>query len=108
MPRIRQVKTTFTAGEVSRSLLGRGDLRAYENGALTLRNVFIQPTGGVTRRAGRQWVWRVQGAWVTPRSGLRQMARLPVRRSSARGRAMTVVTMLIIQKASGYHTVHRK
>lgn len=46
------IKTNFTAGEVSRDLLGRGDLRAYENGALTLRNVFIKPTGGVTRRAG--------------------------------------------------------
>ncbi len=56
MPRITQVKTTFTAGEVSRELLGRGDLRAYENGALTLRNVFIQPTGGVTRRAGLRYI----------------------------------------------------
>jgi len=52
MTRIREIKTTFTAGEVSRELLGRGDLRAYENGALALRNVFINPTGGVTRRAG--------------------------------------------------------
>ncbi len=43
MSRITQVKTTFTAGEVSRDLLGRGNLRAYKNGALTLRNVFIQP-----------------------------------------------------------------
>ena len=50
--RVRQVKSTFTSGEVSRRLLGRGDLRAYENGALALRNVFIQPTGGVTLRAG--------------------------------------------------------
>ncbi|HEY8189896.1 MAG TPA: hypothetical protein VIF12_04375, partial [Micavibrio sp.] len=56
MPRIHQIKTTFTAGEVSRTLLGRGDLRAYENGALTLKNVFIQPTGGVTRRAGLRYV----------------------------------------------------
>ena len=45
MTRIRDMKTTFTAGEVSRELLGRGDLRAYDNGALTLRNVFINPTG---------------------------------------------------------------
>jgi hypothetical protein len=52
MPSTTEIKTNFTAGEVSRALLGRGDLRAYENGALTLRNVFIQPTGGVTRRAG--------------------------------------------------------
>ena len=52
MTRIREIKTTFTAGEVSQELLGRGDLRAYDNGALQLRNVFIKPTGGVTRRAG--------------------------------------------------------
>ncbi len=52
MTRIREIKTTFTAGEVNKELLGRGDLRAYENGALTLQNVFIKPTGGVTRRAG--------------------------------------------------------
>lgn len=62
MTQIRQVKTTFTAGEVSRTLLGRGDLRAYENGALTLRNVFIQPTGGVTRRAGLRYVGGAAGA----------------------------------------------
>jgi hypothetical protein len=62
MTRITQVKTTFTAGEVARELLGRGDLRAYENGALTLRNVFIQPTGGVQRRAGLRYVDSAQGA----------------------------------------------
>jgi hypothetical protein len=56
MTRIREIKTTFTAGEVSRDLLGRGDLRAYENGALALRNVFINPTGGVTRRAGLAYI----------------------------------------------------
>lgn len=56
MTRIREIKTTFTAGEVSRELLGRGDLRAYENGALELRNVFINPTGGVTRRAGLAYI----------------------------------------------------
>jgi hypothetical protein len=52
MPRIRAQKTSFSAGEISPDLLGRGDLRAYENGALKLRNVFIHPTGGVTRRHG--------------------------------------------------------
>lgn len=56
MTRVRQVKTTFTAGEVSDDLLGRGDLRAYENGAKTLRNLFIFPTGGVTRRAGLGYI----------------------------------------------------
>jgi len=52
MTRLRTLKTNFTGGEVSPRLLGRGDLRAYENGAAKLRNVFIHPTGGVMRRAG--------------------------------------------------------
>tara|TARA_R110002124_G_scaffold287365_1_gene474118 strand:- start:50050 stop:51948 length:1899 start_codon:yes stop_codon:yes gene_type:complete len=62
MSRIRQAKTTFTAGEVSRDLLGRGDLNAYENGALTLRNIFIHPTGGVSRRAGTYYIDNAAGA----------------------------------------------
>ncbi len=47
-----ELKTNFTAGEVSSDLLGRSDLRAYSNGAAMLRNVLISPTGGVTRRPG--------------------------------------------------------
>lgn len=61
MARIRQTKTTFTAGEVSRDLLGRGDLNAYENGALTLRNMFIHPTGGLSRRSGTYYVGTAKG-----------------------------------------------
>lgn len=56
MVRTSLIKTTFTAGEVTSDLLGRGDLHAYDNGALTLRNVFIHPTGGVTRRAGLRYI----------------------------------------------------
>lgn len=62
MTRVRQVKTTFTSGEVSRKLLGRADLKAYENGALKLRNVFIQPTGGLSRRSGLRYIDTVQGS----------------------------------------------
>lgn len=61
MTRIRDVKTNFTAGEVAQELLGRGDLRAYENGALSLRNVFIKPTGGVTRRSGLNYIDTARG-----------------------------------------------
>ncbi|HYG89538.1 MAG TPA: hypothetical protein VD978_25155 [Azospirillum sp.] len=61
MTRVRQVKTNFTAGEISRRLLGRRDLRAYDNGALTLRNVFIHPTGGLTRRSGLAFVDTARG-----------------------------------------------
>ena len=54
--RIPMIKTTFTTGEVSTDLLGRGDLHAYDNGALKLRNVFIHPTGGVVRRSGLRYI----------------------------------------------------
>lgn len=61
MTKIKELKTTFTAGEVSRELLGRGDLKAYDNGALTLRNVFINPTGGVRRRYGLGFIDEAEG-----------------------------------------------
>jgi hypothetical protein len=48
----RRTKTSFAAGELAPELYGRGDLRAFENGARRLRNVVIQPTGGVARRPG--------------------------------------------------------
>lgn len=54
--RIPTIKTTFTSGEVTPDLLGRGDLHAYDNGALKLRNVFIHPTGGVVRRSGLRYI----------------------------------------------------
>ena len=57
----RSVKTSFTAGELGDELLGRADLRAFENGARRLRNVFIQPTGGVTRRPGLRHVAMLPG-----------------------------------------------
>ena len=56
MARVRSHKTNFTAGEVSPYLLGRSDLRSYENGAGKLRNVFIHPTGGLSRRSGLRYV----------------------------------------------------
>jgi len=61
MTRARQVKSNFTSGEVSPDLLGRGDLRAYENGAATLQNLFIYPTGGVTRRSGMRYIDTIAG-----------------------------------------------
>lgn len=62
MPAIKRAKTSFAAGELAPELLGRGDLRAFENGARRLRNVFIQPTGGVTRRPGLRHVTPLPGA----------------------------------------------
>jgi hypothetical protein len=62
MPVVKRAKTSFAAGELAPELLGRGDLRAFENGARRLRNVFIQPTGGVTRRPGLRHVLPLSGA----------------------------------------------
>ena len=61
MPSIRHLKTSFAAGELSDELLGRADLRAYENGARRLRNVFILPTGGVRRRPGLRHIASLPG-----------------------------------------------
>ncbi len=63
MTRLRLSKTNFTAGEIGPTLLGRGDLTAYQNGAAKLRNVFVQPTGGVTRRAGTRFVAKARRAF---------------------------------------------
>lgn len=57
----RTLKTSFTAGEVAPELLGRPDLRAWANGARRLRNVFIQPTGGLVRRPGLRHVAALPG-----------------------------------------------
>jgi hypothetical protein len=57
----RRAKTSFAAGELAPELLGRGDLRAFENGARRLRNVVIQPTGGVARRPGLRHVAQLPG-----------------------------------------------
>lgn len=49
-------KTNFSAGELSTDLLGRVDLTAYANGALQLKNVFLEPTGGIHRRPGLKYL----------------------------------------------------
>ncbi|MBB4266105.1 hypothetical protein [Roseospira visakhapatnamensis] len=61
MTRANDTQTNFTAGELSPDLQGRADLRAYANGASRLRNVFLRPTGGVTRRDGLRHVDRLPG-----------------------------------------------
>ena len=64
MTNLFTTKTNFTAGELSPDLLGRADLNAYANGALKLENVFIDPTGGVHRRPGLQYLKTLTGKHV--------------------------------------------
>ena len=52
MSKIIVAKTSFTSGEIDPALYGRIDLRAYDDGAATLKNVLVQRTGGVKRRPG--------------------------------------------------------
>jgi hypothetical protein len=61
MARIRVQKNGFSAGELSPRLLGRADLRAYENGASKLRNVFVHPSGSISRRSGLRYIDTARG-----------------------------------------------
>jgi len=61
MTRVNVTQTNFTAGELSPDLFGRSDLRAYVNGASKLRNVFLRPTGGVSRRDGLRHIAKLIG-----------------------------------------------
>ncbi|MBP5344144.1 MAG: hypothetical protein J6Y85_03640 [Alphaproteobacteria bacterium] len=56
MTNIFTSKTNFTSGELSTDLLGRVDLNAYNNGAFSLKNVFVEPTGGIHRRPGLRYI----------------------------------------------------
>ncbi len=56
------LKTSFTAGELDPLMFGRIDLRAQEDGARRLRNVFVQAGGGVSRRPGTRILAEVPDA----------------------------------------------
>jgi hypothetical protein len=56
MTKLTVTKTSFTAGEIDPALFGRVDLRAYDEGAATLRNVVVERTGGVSRRPGTEFL----------------------------------------------------
>jgi hypothetical protein len=61
MTRAFLTQTNFTAGELDPRLLGRTDLKAFENGAARLRNVVVDTTGGVRRRPGTEYIAAAQG-----------------------------------------------
>ena len=54
-------QTNFSAGELDPRMLGRSDLRSFENGAAKLRNVVVETTGGVRRRPGMAYVVSAAG-----------------------------------------------
>jgi hypothetical protein len=46
----------FSSGELTPTIQGRTDLQLYQNGAETLINALVLPSGGITRRNGTQMV----------------------------------------------------
>jgi hypothetical protein len=61
MTRAFLTQTNFTAGELDPRLLGRADLKSFENGAAKLRNIVVETTGGVRRRPGTVYVATARG-----------------------------------------------
>jgi hypothetical protein len=61
MTRAFIAQTNFSAGELDPRMLGRTDLRSFENGAAKLRNVVVETTGGVRRRPGMAHVATAAG-----------------------------------------------
>lgn len=56
MARIDTQQTNFTAGELSRRMLGRTDIARYQNGAKTMRNCHPVVQGGAMRRDGLRYI----------------------------------------------------
>lgn len=52
----RKLKTNFSAGELSPALAARVDLEAYSRGLKTAKNVIIHPHGGLSNRAGFEFI----------------------------------------------------
>lgn len=53
--------TNFASGELSQNLNGRVDIQQYYQGAATIKNFDIIPTGGIKRRVGTQRIAELDG-----------------------------------------------
>ena len=53
--------TNFASGELSQNLNGRVDIQPYYQGAATIKNFDIIPTGGIKRRVGTQRIAELYG-----------------------------------------------
>lgn len=61
MAKIRTVKTAFVSGELAQQVFGRIDKDFYFKGADKLRNVYVDPLGGVYKREGMRFIDSVYG-----------------------------------------------
>src|SRR4051794_33282243 len=62
MADLRTYQPSFTAGELSPALSARVDLAKYSTGLKTAINLFIHPHGGVSNRAGTQFINEVKAS----------------------------------------------
>jgi len=60
MPRLQNIFTAFTTGEISPKLSSRIDFNKYINGVEKMENAVIFPQGGFTRRPGLRYVAEVK------------------------------------------------
>src|SRR3954466_3754971 len=60
MADFRAYQPSFTAGELSPALGARVDLTKYQSGLRTALNVFVHPHGGVSNRAGLQFIHEIK------------------------------------------------
>lgn len=67
MPRVTQLQTNFTAGELSPRLYGRVDIARYQNGAERVRDLVPQIHGGAARRPGSVFVHAVKTSGLATR-----------------------------------------
>lgn len=51
-----KIQTSFSGGEISPSLFGRIDMAKWNNGAFTMRNMFVSYRGGASSRAGLRYI----------------------------------------------------
>ena len=56
VPLLDDIQYGFSAGEISPTLIGRGDLDKYDLGLALARNCFIDPRGGLSSRPGTIFV----------------------------------------------------
>jgi hypothetical protein len=57
VPRATYISTNWTGGELSPLLYSRVDTQKYQNGAKTIENFIVVPSGGAKKRTGTKFVW---------------------------------------------------
>lgn len=60
MPKLVNLQTSFSSGELSPIMKGRTSLAQYSNGCQTLENMIVLPQGGVTKRPGTKYIATVK------------------------------------------------